>query len=103
ACRFRPVKMAGPTRTVAPHDIFGMDAAPPSFPERGSVSALSSAATASLISASRLSVNGLATGLDTDKIIQGLLALQQKTIDNIQTKENRVLQQQQAFKGIEAR
>ncbi|MBI3407998.1 MAG: flagellar filament capping protein FliD [Planctomycetes bacterium] len=55
-----------------------------------------------LLSNTPLSVSGLATGFDTEKIIQGLTAIQQKRIDLIQSEESVALNRQKAFKGVEA-
>ena len=52
---------------------------------------------------SRLSVNGLITGLDTDKLLEGLLAVKQAQISRLEAKQKDVLGEQTAFKGIEAR
>lgn len=57
----------------------------------------------SLLSANRLSINGLASGLDTTKIIDGLLAVQRQRIEQLQAKQTRFTQRQTAYKGIEAR
>lgn len=57
----------------------------------------------SLSSAGRLMVGGLATGLDTERLIQGLLSIQQRQVDLLQRKQNKLVQEQTAFKGIEAR
>lgn len=64
-----------------------------------------SSALSSLLSvgAGRVSVNGLATGMDTDSIVKGLLAIEQSRIDGLKANQARVQQQQAAFKGIEAR
>ncbi|MEX2288669.1 MAG: flagellar filament capping protein FliD [Planctomycetaceae bacterium] len=48
-------------------------------------------------------IDGLVTGIDTTKIINGLLSIHQKQIDLLTTRKNRVVDQQTAFKGIEAR
>ncbi len=62
------------------------------------MSSISSAALSS-----RLTVGGLATGLDTDRLIQGLLAVQQRQIDLLQRKQSKAVQEQTAFKGVEAK
>src|SRR5437867_3224609 len=49
------------------------------------------------------SVSGLATGLDTDKIIQGLLAVDQARVTNLKKKQDNLTAEQTAFKSIEAR
>lgn len=63
------------------------------------MSSISSAASL----AGRLTVGGLATGLDTDRLIQGLLSIQQRQVDLLQRKQNKFVQEQTAFKGVEAR
>jgi flagellar capping protein FliD len=56
-----------------------------------------------LLSSNRPTVTGLASGLDSSKIIQQLLAVQQAQIDNLQSQADQVTAQQTAFKGVEAR
>src|SRR5262245_47843956 len=53
--------------------------------------------------AGRLTVGGLATGLDTDRLIQGLLAVQQRQVELLQRKQAKFAQEQNAFKGVESR
>ena len=48
-------------------------------------------------------ISGLASGLDTDKIITGLLAIQQQRIDNLTANQTHVQQQEAAFKEVESR
>ena len=48
------------------------------------------------------SIDGLITGLDTTRIIEGLLSVQQQQIDRFQTRRQQVVDQQMAFKGVEA-
>lgn len=50
-----------------------------------------------------LAVSGLATGLDTEKIIEGLLALQQRQIQSLQAKQAAVTEKRTAFKALESR
>jgi flagellar hook-associated protein 2 len=50
-----------------------------------------------------LTVGGLISGIDTTKVIEGLLALEQQKIDNIARKATSIQSQQTAFKGVEAR
>lgn len=50
-----------------------------------------------------LAVSGLVSGIDTGKVIEGLLAIEQQKISVIDAKKARVQTQQAAFKGIEAR
>ena len=47
-------------------------------------------------------ISGLATGLDSTSIIQGLLAVDQQRITDLQTSEATVTQDQTAFQGIDA-
>lgn len=51
----------------------------------------------------RFTAAGLATGLDTDKIVEGLLAVQQRPIDLLRQKQARLQAEQAAYTGIEAR
>lgn len=48
-------------------------------------------------------IDGLVTGLDTTKLINGLLAVQQQRITLLQGKEDKIVQQQTAFKKVEAK
>lgn len=50
-----------------------------------------------------LSVSGLATGLDTDSIVEGLVAIQQRQVQLLEIRQLEVAEQQEAFKNIEAR
>jgi flagellar capping protein FliD len=52
---------------------------------------------------SRLSVSGLATGLDTEKIIEALLTIQTKQLQSLEAKQAAVVQKQTAFKGVESK
>jgi flagellar capping protein FliD len=54
-------------------------------------------------STGQFSVGGLASGLDTKSIIDGLVALEQQKVTLIDRKKNRIAQQQAAFKGVESR
>ncbi len=63
------------------------------------MSALSSVGTA----AARLTVSGLATGLDTDKLIEGLTAIEQSRIARLRNRQAGVTAKQTAFKAIETR
>ncbi len=47
------------------------------------------------------SIDGLVTGIDTTKIINGLLSIHQKQIDLLTSRKRHVVDQQTAFKGIE--
>src|SRR5665213_1204428 len=49
------------------------------------------------------SVNGLATGLDTSAIIQGLLAIDNQQVTNLQTQQAQVTTEQATFQGIDAK
>ena len=53
------------------------------------------------IQGSALHINGLASGLNTDQIIQGLLAINQQQITDLQTSQSTVQQQQGAYQTIE--
>jgi flagellar hook-associated protein 2 len=50
-----------------------------------------------------LNIDGLASGLDTTSIIEGLLSIRQSQIDRFNARKEEVVQQQTAFRGIEAR
>ena len=50
-----------------------------------------------------LTIDGLATGLDTTKVIEGLLSIQQRQIDLLEIRKQDKVAEQTAFKGIEAR
>jgi flagellar hook-associated protein 2 len=68
------------------------------------VSALSPASSAaSLLGAGRLNVSGLATGLDTEKILESLLVIEQRRVEQLQTKQTKFQSQLAAFKGLEAK
>lgn len=67
-----------------------------------SLSSISNSLLASL-NAPRVTITGLASGLDTDKIIEGLLTIQQQRIDTLKANQDKIVSQQTAFKGIEAR
>ncbi len=49
------------------------------------------------------SIDGLVSGLDTTSIIEGLVSLQESQVERLNFKKNKILVQQQAFSGIEAR
>lgn len=49
------------------------------------------------------SIDGLITGLDTTKLIDGLLSVQTRRIALLQSKEDKAVKQQSAFKNVEAR
>ena len=49
------------------------------------------------------SVDGLATGIDTATIIDGLLSLRQNQIDRLNLRKQDLQTEQQAFKGVESR
>lgn len=50
-----------------------------------------------------VSVNGLVTGLDTDKLLEGLLAVQQGKIERLRARQDKINLEQTAFKSLEAR
>ncbi len=54
-------------------------------------------------SASGISFTGLASNLDTNEIIQGLLKLQQANVDQLHSQEDAVAAQQKAFQDIETK
>ena len=49
------------------------------------------------------SIDGLATGIDTTTIINGLLSIQQGQIDTLNVRKQTIIAEQTAFSGIEAR
>lgn len=49
------------------------------------------------------SIDGLVTGIDTQKIIDGLLAIQQKQIDQLTSKKQSLLTQKSAVQQVESR
>ncbi|MDE0934648.1 MAG: flagellar filament capping protein FliD [Mariniblastus sp.] len=49
------------------------------------------------------SIDGLVSGLDTTSIIEGLVSLQQSQVDRLTVKKNKILTEQAAFQGVEAR
>jgi flagellar hook-associated protein 2 len=55
------------------------------------------------ISTSGLNFSGLATGIDTTKIVDGLTSVNTKRINQFQSQKNQILQQQSVFGGIEAK
>lgn len=69
------------------------------------MSALSATSASSAVSSlgGTLSVKGLVSGLDTDKIIQGLLAIEQAKISAIDAKVSVLQTKQTAYKTLEAR
>jgi len=50
-----------------------------------------------------LSIDGLISGLDTTAIIEGLLSIQQTRIDRLNLRKQDVIEDQSAFKGVEAK
>ena len=69
-----------------------------------SLSGVSSGAASSLLnglSQPALSINGLVTGLDTEKIITGLLAIEQQKINFMETKQKIAKTQEDAFKEVQ--
>jgi flagellar hook-associated protein 2 len=70
------------------------------------MSSISPAATSALTGSGvtpKLAVNGLISGIDTDKVIDGLLAIDQARLTLLQAKQDQTQKIQAAFKGIEAR
>ena len=49
-----------------------------------------------------LTVDGLASGLDTASILEGLLSLQQQQVDRIESRKQEVIAEQTAFGGVQA-
>ena len=50
-----------------------------------------------------LTIDGLVTGIDTTTVIDGLLQIQQRQIDQFDTRRNAVLREKTAFSGVESR
>ena len=50
-----------------------------------------------------LSIDGLATGIDTSSIVESLLSIQQTQIDRFNVRKQDIVSQQTAFKGLEAK
>lgn len=67
-----------------------------------SLSALPASTLTNATPSSPLTVGGLISGLNTNQIIQGLLAIDQQRINDAKQKETQVQQEQTAFQGIEA-
>src|SRR3954470_14985274 len=53
--------------------------------------------------ASSLSFTGLASGIDTSKIVDGLTALNQKRIQALQSQKDKITVQQTTFGGLQAK
>ena len=54
------------------------------------------------LNSSGIQFNGLASGLDTGKLIQGLLAIDQAKITQLTNNQQKIVQKQTAFKALEA-
>src|SRR5262245_5703125 len=67
------------------------------------MSSLSSVSNLTGLNSSGISFNGLASGLDTNQLIQALLSVQQAQITNLQAKQAQVVAQQSAFQTIQSR
>lgn len=67
------------------------------------MSSLSGLSTSALASAPSLTVGGLVSGLDTDKIITGLLAIEQAKVTRLTARATQIQTTQAAFQQIEAR
>ena len=50
-----------------------------------------------------LSIDGIATGIDTTSIVEGLLSIQQSQIDRFNARKQGIVDEQAAFKGLEAK
>ncbi|MCA9176298.1 MAG: flagellar filament capping protein FliD [Planctomycetales bacterium] len=50
-----------------------------------------------------LTIDGLASGIDTTKIVEGLLEIQQKQIDQFESRKTKTGVQQASFSGLESR
>src|SRR4051794_2205716 len=51
----------------------------------------------------QISVNGLISGINTDQVIQGLLAVEQSKLNQIDRNTQKINTQQSAFKALEAK
>jgi flagellar hook-associated protein 2 len=49
------------------------------------------------------SIDGIVSGLDTTSIIEGMLSIQQRQVDQLSARKARVVQEQTAFKSIESK
>jgi flagellar hook-associated protein 2 len=49
------------------------------------------------------SIDGLITGIDTAKVVEGLLAIQKSQVDRLNVKKKNIVNEQAAFKGLEAK
>jgi flagellar hook-associated protein 2 len=69
------------------------------------MSALSSVGSSALtgLNTSGIQFSGLISGIDTNQIIQGLLAVQQAQVTNLQNNQAQITKQQTAFKTVEAK
>jgi flagellar hook-associated protein 2 len=66
-----------------------------------SLSSIGSGSTLASLTNPPITISGLASGLNTSSIIQGLLAVNQQQISNLQGQESSINQQQSAFQSIE--
>ncbi|HYV37907.1 MAG TPA: flagellar cap protein FliD N-terminal domain-containing protein, partial [Gemmataceae bacterium] len=64
-----------------------------------SLSSLSNSTVTNSLLTNTPTVSGLASGLDTNKLITGLLAVQQAQIDTLKANQSQVAARQTAFKG----
>jgi flagellar hook-associated protein 2 len=66
------------------------------------MSSLSSLGDLSSLNTSGIQFAGLASGVDTNQLIKGLVALQQAQITRLQNQQAKVQQEQSAFRGLES-
>lgn len=67
-----------------------------------SSSGTSASSTLTGLNTSGISFQGLASGLDTNQLIQGLLAVQQQQITNLQNRQAQIIQQESAYNTIQS-
>src|SRR5438270_9081645 len=65
-----------------------------------SLSGIGSSSLLSSLTAPPVTISGVASGLNTNQIIQGLLAVGQQQISNLQRQESTINGQQSAFQSI---
>jgi len=69
----------------------------------GSTSGTAGALSPSSNSSGTISIGGLVSGLNTTQIIQGLLAVQQQQITDVQTRQSTAQQQETTYKALQAK
>lgn len=67
------------------------------------MSSISSTGSLAALNSSGIQFSGLATGLDTDQLIKGLTALEQAKVNRLTINQQKIAQQQSAFKSVEVK